>query len=155
MAKPDKDGIRIIASNRKAYHDYSIEETWEAGIVLDGGEVKMLRAQKCVLPGAHVRVLRGEAFLHGMSIPEYPWAHQFASVPDRPRKLLLHQREILKIEHALKSKGTSCVVTKVYFKGAKVKVEIALGTGKKEHDKRENVKEKEAKREVARVMKRG
>ena len=152
MAKPDKDGIRIVATNKKVYHDYTIEETWEAGIVLDGGEVKMLRAGQCVLPGSHVRILHGEAFLFGMSIPEYPWAHQFAAEPSRSRKLLLHQREIMKLERELVRKGTSCVVTRVYFKGAKVKVEIALGTGKKEHDKRHDVKAKEANREIARAL---
>lgn len=155
-AKPSSDGeIRLVASNRKASHDYDIEERWEAGIQLTGSEVKMLRSGKCVLTGAHVRVQGDQAWLHGMSIPEYPWSHQFNHEPDRPRRLLLHRNEIAKLQAELSRKGTAAVVTRVYFKGSRVKVEIGLGTGKKAFDKRQDLKEKDAKREIARVMRRG
>lgn len=152
MAQASKDAVKVVASNRKAFHDYAIDETIEAGVQLVGSEVKVLRSGKCVLTGAHVRVVRGEALLFNVSIPEYPFAHQFNHEPDRPRRLLLHKREIEKIEKELRQKGTACVVTKLYFKGSRVKVELGLGTGKKAHDKRDAVKERDAKREIARAL---
>lgn len=150
--RTDKDGIRIIATNKKAFHDLEITDKFEAGIQLTGSEVKVLRSGKCVLQGAHVRVVGGEAMVLSMSIPEYPWAHQFGHETDRARRLLLHRREIDRLSDELRSKGTACVVIRVYFKGARVKLELGLGSGKKEHDKRASVKEREAKREIARAI---
>ena len=146
----EKDGIKVVASNKKAELDYEISEKLEAGLVLRGSEVKMLRASKCVISGAHVRVVDGEALLFGMQIPEYPWSHQFNHDPDRSRKLLLHKRQIEKLGAALHAKGSAVVALKVYFSGARVKVEIAVGVGRKQHDRRDAIKDREMKREVAR-----
>lgn len=146
----EKDGIKIVASNKKAELDYEISDKLEAGLVLRGTEVKMLRASKCVISSAHVRIVGEEALLFGMQIPEYPWAHQFNHEPDRSRKLLLHKREIEKLRDALHAKGAAVVALKVYFSGSRVKVEIAVGIGRKAHDRRDAIKDREMKREVAR-----
>lgn len=151
MSAPKKGEQRVIATNKKVSFELDVTDRWEAGIVLAGSEVKVLRQGKCVLQGAHVRVLNGEAFAFGISIPEYPWSHQFNHDPGRQRKLLLHAREILKLELALKDKGTTALISRVYFAGSRVKVEVSLGKGKKLHDKRDDLKEKQAKRELARV----
>ncbi|MSP91954.1 MAG: SsrA-binding protein SmpB [Myxococcales bacterium] len=153
MAKPHPTE-RVIATNRKALHEYAIEETLEAGIVLQGSEVKVLRAGKCTLTGAHVRVVGGVAQVMGLQIPEYPWAHQFNHAVERPRRLLLHAHEIEKLGVELRRKGTACVVTKLYWKGAKVKLELALGVGRKDHDKRAAIHDREAKRDIARALRR-
>lgn len=151
MSAPKKGEQRVIATNKKVSFELDVTDRFEAGIVLTGSEVKVLRQGKCVLQGAHVRVLSGEAFAFGISIPEYPWSHQFNHEPGRQRKLLLHAREILKLELALKDKGTTAVIGRVYFVGSRVKVEVCLGKGKKLHDKRDDLKEKQAKRELARI----
>lgn len=148
--KHDKEGFRLIASYKKAELDYEIDEKLEAGIVLHGSEVKVLRAGKCVISSAHVRVVGGQALLFGMQIPEYPWSHQFNHEPDRSRKLLLHKREIAHLQDKLEAKGAAIVVTKVYFQGANVKVELAIGTGRKFFDRRNAIKDREMKREVER-----
>ena len=149
--KFDKDGIRNVATFKKAELDYEIDERLEAGIQLHGSEVKVLRAGKCVISGAHVRVVDGEALLFGMQIPEYPWSHQFNHEPDRPRRLLRHKREIERLADALQAKGSACVPIRVYFQGAKVKIELAIGTGRKHHDRRDAIKDREMKREISRV----
>ena len=149
-SKHDKEGFRLIASNRKAELDYAISERLEAGVALHGSEVKVLRAGKCVLTAAHVRVVRDEALLFGMQIPEYPWSHQFNHEPERPRRLLLHKREIAHLRAALEAKGAAVVATRVYFKGARVKIELAIGSGRKDHDRRDAIKDREMKREIAR-----
>jgi SsrA-binding protein len=151
MGKGAPGSVKVVASNKKAFHDFAFDDTWEAGIVLSGSEVKVLRAGKCTMTGAHVRVVGGEALLFNLQIPEYPWSHQFNHEPGRPRKLLLHKKEIEKLDVLLRRGSYACVATKLYFKGAKIKVELGLGTGKKAHDKRESVKEREAKREMARA----
>ncbi|MFZ4579668.1 MAG: SsrA-binding protein SmpB [Myxococcota bacterium] len=151
--KNQHDG-KVIASNRKAFHDYEIDERFEAGLQLTGSEVKVLRAGKCTLTGAHVRVVSGEAWVFGLTIPEYPWSHQFNHEPARQRKLLLHGKEIFKIEERLKSKGSAAVILKLYFKGSLIKAEVGLGTGKKLYDKRHDLKEKDDKREIARATRR-
>ncbi|MCO4763008.1 MAG: SsrA-binding protein SmpB [Myxococcales bacterium] len=143
--------IKVVARNRRVRHDYELTDTFEAGIVLVGSEVKVLRQGKCTLVGAHVRVIGNEAWLVGMQIPEYPFAHRFNHDVDRTRKLLLHKREVDKLDRGLRERGTSCVVVQVYFKGSKVKVEIALARGRKMHDKRHALKKKDAKREMARA----
>jgi SsrA-binding protein len=152
MTAPKKGENRPVATNKKVSYELEVEDRWEAGIVLTGSEVKVLRQGKCVLQGAHARVIGHEAFAIGIQIPEYPWSHQFNHDPTRQRKLLLHAREILKLEQALKSKGTTAVISRVYFVGSRVKVEVSVGTGKKLHDKRDSLKEKQAKRDLARVI---
>ena len=142
---------KIIASNRRVKHDYELTDTFEAGVMLVGSEVKVLRDGKCTLVGSHVRIIGGEAWLIGMQIPEYPYAHQFNHSVDRQRKLLLHKREVEKIDRGLRERGTSCVVVRLYFKGSRVKAEIALARGRKMHDKRQALKKKDAKREMARA----
>lgn len=149
--KVDKAGFRLIASNKKATHDLEITDRFEAGIALTGSEVKVLRGGKCVLTGAHVRVVGGQATVFGLQIPEYPWAHQFGHEVARERRLLLHRKEIDFLETALKGKGAACVILRLYFQGPRVKLELGLGTGKKLHDKRESAKEREAVREMARA----
>ncbi len=143
--------IKVVASNRRARHEFELADTFEAGIVLVGSEVKVLRDGKCTLNAAHVRVVRGEAWLVGMTIPEYPFANRFNHEVDRDRKLLLHKREVERIERGLRERGTACIVTRVYFKGARVKAEIALGRGRKLHDKRQSLKQKDARREMRRA----
>jgi SsrA-binding protein len=150
VAKPDADGIRMIADNRKARHDYEILDRYEAGIVLLGSEVKSLRAGKVQVAGAHVRVIGGEAFLLGMHIAEYAFSHQFNHEPERQRKLLLHAREIDKIGIKLREQGLAAPLLRVYFRGRHIKVEFGIGRGRKGHDKRHALKERDAKREVAR-----
>lgn len=147
----DSEGIKLIASNRRARFDYEISDRFEAGVVLVGSEVKTLRGGKCVLQGAHVRVNAGEAWVHGMSVPEYPQAGRFNHDPDRPRKLLLHRREIDRLEVKLREKGTAAPVLRVYFKGGRVKLEFGVGTGRKHYDKRQALKKADAKRAMDRA----
>ena len=151
MSRSAETEIRLVASNRKAQHELEVSQTLEAGIQLTGSEVKVLRSGRCVLQGAHVRVVAGEAMLFGVQIHEYPWAHHFGHTPDRPRRLLLHKREIAKLEAELRQKGSTCLASRLYFRGARVKVELLVGTGKKLHDKRDSLKERDAKREMARA----
>lgn len=145
--------IKIIASNRRVKHDFELTDTFEAGVMLVGSEVKVLREGKCTLIGSHVRVIGDEAWLIGMQIPEYAYAHQFNHAVDRNRKLLLHKREVEQIAKGLRERGTSCVVVRLYFKGSRVKAEIALARGRKLHDKRNALKKKDADREMARMKK--
>lgn len=144
------DEIRIIADNRKARHDYEILDTFEAGIVLTGSEVKSLRAGKVQVAGAHVRIVGSEAFLIGVHIAEYAFAHQFNHEPERSRKLLLHGREIARIEAKLREQGLAAPLLRLYFKGSRVKAEFGIGRGRKAHDKRHAIKDREAKRDIAR-----
>mgnify|MGYP002633911918 FL=1 len=144
------DTLKIIATNRHALHDYELSHRFEAGIMLAGSEVKVLRQGKCTLTGAHVRVVAGEAWLMNVQIPEYSFAHQFNHAIGRGRKLLLHKREVARIERGLRERGTSCVVLRLYFKGSYVKAEIGLGRGRKQHDKRQVLRLRDMDRDVAR-----
>ena len=131
-----KDSIKLIANNKKAYHDYFIEDTWETGISLHGTEVKSLRMGKCSIKESFVRIEKGEVFVYGMHISPYEKGNIFNRDPLRVRKLLLHRSEINKIVGKIAEKGYTLVPLKVYFKGSLVKVEIGLAKGKKLYDKR-------------------
>lgn len=157
-AKPEKDGSQAIASNRKARHDYHIEETYEAGVALQGSEVKSLRGGKASLQDSFAQVKGGEVFLIGAHIPPYPQASMRNHEPTRPRKLLLHREEIRRLIGKTAERGYTLVPLRLYFKGNKVKVEIGLGRGKRKYDKRETIARREAEREMRRrerVVRRG
>ncbi|MEK3644103.1 SsrA-binding protein SmpB [Aeribacillus sp. FSL M8-0235] len=143
---------KLIAQNKKAHHDYFIEETYEAGIVLQGTEIKSIRAGRANLKDAFARVEKGEAFLHNMHISPYEQGNRYNHEPLRTRKLLLHRREINKLIGATKEQGYSLVPLKLYIKNGFAKVLIGLGKGKKKYDKREDLKRKEAKREIERAF---
>ena len=150
---PKKTGIKLIANNKKAFHDYFIEDTYEAGIALAGTEVKSLRMGKCSVKEAFVRIERGEVYVYGMNISPYEKGNIFNKDPLRVRKLLLHKYEINKIEAKIKEKGFTLVPLKVYFKDSLVKVEIGLARGKKLYDNREDIAKKDLKREAERDFK--
>jgi len=148
-----KEGIKLIANNKKAYHDYFIEDTYEAGISLHGTEVKSLRMGKCSIKESFVRIENGEVFIYGMHISPYEKGNIFNKDPLRIRKLLLHKYEINKIIGKTKEKGYTLVPLKVYFKASLVKIEIGLAKGKKLHDKRQDIAKKDMKREAQRDFK--
>jgi SsrA-binding protein len=139
---------KIICQNRKASHDYYIDEVLEAGMVLLGPEVKSLREGRASLVDGYAKVKNGEVYLHNMHIAPYPYAHYFELNPKRTRKLLLNRREIKKLIGKTKEKGYSLIPLKVYFSGSRAKVELGLAKGKKKVDKRHALKEKELKREM-------
>jgi SsrA-binding protein len=153
-AKKSDETVKMLVRNRRALHDYAIEERLEAGIALIGSEVKSLRDQRASLGEGYVSVRGGEAWLVGVQINEYPWAHQQNHDPTRERKLLLHRREIGKLDTKLTQKGYSAVPLAIYLKSGRIKVEIGVGRGKRQYEKRETVKEAEAKREIDRAMRR-
>ena len=145
--------MKIIAENRKARHDYIIEESFETGIVLTGTEVKSMRGGRINLKDSYAQIENGEIFLHGMHISPYEHVNIFNVDPLRPRKLLMHKREIMRLFGKVKTDGLTLVPLKVYFERDKVKVELALVRGKKLYDKREAAAEKSAKREMDRAIK--
>ncbi len=145
--------MKIIAENRKARHDYIIEESFETGIVLTGTEVKSMRGGRINLKDSYAQIENGELFLHGMHISPYEHGNIFNVDPLRPRKLLMHKREIMRLFGKVKTDGLTLVPLKVYFERDKVKVELALVRGKKLYDKREAAAEKSAKREMDRAIK--
>ncbi len=152
--KNAEKAIEVVALNRRASYDYELGDKFEAGLALIGSEVKMLRMGKADLTDGWVNVLRGEAFLHGVNVPVMqgsPYSHE----AKRTRKLLLHQKEIERIQRAVERDGMTVVVTKLYFKGGFAKVEIAVARGKKKADKRQSVKAKDADREARQAMSRG
>ncbi len=151
MAK--KKGTKLIANNKKAFHDYFIEDKYEAGIALAGTEVKSLRMGKCSIKEAFVRVENGEVMVYGMHISPYEKGNIFNKDPLRVRKLLLHRHEINKIASVLKEKGLTLVPLSVYFKDSLVKVEIGIARGKKLYDKREDIAKKDQRREAEREFK--
>ena len=144
---------KLIANNKKAYHDYFILEKYEAGIVLHGTEVKSLRMGKCSIKEAFIRIENGEMFIYGMHISPYEKGNIFNKDPLRVRKLLLHKKEIDKIFGKMKEKGITVVPLQVYFSGSLVKIEIGLAKGKKLYDKRQDLAKKDAKREMERALK--
>ena len=146
-------GIKVIAENRKAYHDYFIDEKYECGIVLSGTEVKSIRAGKCNLKDSYCQVKDGEMWLIGVHISPYEQGNRFNKDPMRSRKLLMHKKEIIKLYSKTKLEGLTLVPTKCYFKDGKVKFEIGLARGKKNYDKRDSMMEKDAKRDIERAMK--
>ena len=151
MAK--KPGIKLIANNKKAYHDYFIEDTYEAGIELAGTEVKSMRMGKCSIKESFVQIEHGEVFVYGMHISPYEKGNIFNKDPLRTRKLLLHQYEIRKIAAKIAEKGFTLVPLKVYFKGSLVKVEIGIAKGKKLYDKRQTIAKNDQRREAEREFK--
>lgn len=147
-------GIKIISDNKKARFDYQLIDTFEAGMVLVSSEIKSLRAGSITLKDAYVSIKRGEAYLEKAHISEYKASSYNNHTPERSRKLLLHKEEIDQIDRKMREKGFSCVPTKVYLKRGFVKVEIALARGKKQHDKRDSIKNKDLKREADKALKR-
>ncbi len=145
--------MKIVAQNRKAFHDYSIEETLEAGIVLTGTEVKSLREGKANLKDSYVLVKDGEVFLLNCHISPYTYGNIMNHDPVRTRKLLLHKKEIARMQDKAIQKGYSLIPLKIYFKDSRAKVEIGLARGKKMYEKRESIKKREADREIERAMK--
>lgn len=150
---PIQKGIKIIAENRKAFHDYFIDERFEAGIALSGTEVKSLRAGKVNLRDSYCQVKDGEMYLIGVHISPYEQGNRFNLDPDRTRKLLMHKKEIIRLYSKTKEDGLTLVPTKCYFKDSKVKFEIGLARGKKDYDKRDVMAKKEANRDIDRAMK--
>ena len=150
---PKQKGNRMIANNKKAYHDYFIEDKYEAGISLAGTEVKSLRMGKCSIKESYIQEDKGELFIYKMNISPYEKGNIFNKDPLRVRKLLLHKAEINKMLGKTKEKGMSIVPLKVYFKGSLVKVEIGLAKGKKLYDKRQDIAKKDQKREAERDFK--
>lgn len=145
--------IKIVTENRKARHDYFIEDEYEAGIVLQGTEVKSLRQGRAHLKDAYARITGGEVYVHQMHIGPYPFAHYGNHEPLRPRKLLLHKQEIKRLYGKVNEKGYTLVPIKVYFKSGKVKVTLALAKGKQKHDKREAIKRRDEQRDLERMKK--
>ena len=148
-------GRKVIAQNKKARHDYSIDDVYECGLVLMGTEVKSLRLGRASLIDGFATVNDGELWLSGVHIPEYTEGTWTNHTPRRERKLLVNKAELNKLIAKLKDSGTTLVPLSLYFKDGKAKVEIAVARGKKAHDKRESIKAREADREVARVVSRG
>ncbi len=148
-----RDGIDLIVDNRKARHDFFIEESIEAGLALVGTEVKSLREHRANLRDSYARIKNGEAFLHGVHIGAYAPAGQFSHKETRPRKLLLHRREIDRLWSRVRERGYSLVPLKIYFKHGRAKVEIALAKGKRAYDKRAAIARKASRREIERALK--
>ena len=150
MAKTEK---KLIANNKKAYHDYFILEKYEAGIVLAGTEVKSLRMGKCSIKEAFVRIENGQVYIYGMHISPYEKGNIFNRDPMRVRRLLLHKKEILRLYGVMKQQGYTLIPLSLYFKGSRVKVQIGLCRGKKLYDKREDAARRDMKREADRALK--
>ena len=149
----EKKGVKIAAQNRKAHHDYYVEEKYEAGIELAGTEVKSVRAGTLNLKDSYCSVKDGELFVLGMHISPYEKGNIFNKDPVRPRRLLMHKREIRKLHALVKQDGYTLVPLSVYFKDARVKLEVGLCKGKKNYDKRDAAAQRDAKREMDRAMK--
>lgn len=148
-----KESIKLIANNKKARHDYFLEETYEAGICLHGTEVKSLRQGKCSIKEAFIHIEDGEVIVYGMNISPYEKGNIFNRDPLRPKKLLMHKSEINKLLGKIKEKGYTIVPVEVYFKGSLVKMQIALAKGKKLYDKRQDIARKDQRREAEREFK--
>jgi SsrA-binding protein len=151
---PKEQGRKLVAQNRKARHDYHIEDTWEAGLVLTGTEVKSLRMGRASLVDGFADVENGEVWLHGVHIPEYTQGTWTNHAARRRRKLLLHRSEIEKIERRVSDKGLTVVPLALYFKDGRAKVEIGLARGKRQYDKRHALRERQANREKVEAVQR-
>jgi SsrA-binding protein len=150
--KRANEGDRLVTDNRKARHEYEILETYEAGMVLTGSEVKSLRAGRANLKDSYARFERGETFLLNAHISPYAAANRFSHEPERERKLLLHRAEIDKLTGRVQERGLTLIPLKIYFKNGRAKVLLGLGRGKKTYDKRESIKKREMQREADRAM---
>ena len=145
--------MKLVANNKKAYHDYFIEEKYEAGIVLHGTEVKSMRMGKCSIKEAFIRIENGEVFVYGMHVSPYEKGNIFNKDPLRVKKLLLHKQEINKLMGKIAEKGYTLVPLQVYFKDGNAKVEIGLAKGKKMYDKRQDIARKDQRREAEKELK--
>ena len=148
-----KEEMKLVANNKKAYHDYFIEEKYEAGLVLHGTEVKSLRMGKCSIKEAFIRIEKGEVFIYGMHISPYEKGNIFNKDPLRVRKLLLHKQQIRKLIGKSAEKGYTLVPLQVYFKDGRAKIEIGLAKGKKLYDKRQDIAKKDQRREAEKELK--
>lgn len=148
-----RESIKLVANNKKAYHDYFIDEKYEAGIELFGTEVKSIRMGKCSVKEAFVKIDRGEVYVCGMHISPYEKGNIFNKDPLRVRRLLLHKYEIMKLNGKIAEKGYTLVPLQVYFKGSLVKVEVGLARGKKLYDKRADIAKKDQRRELEKEFK--
>ena len=144
---------KLIVDNRRARHDYHLLDKVEAGVVLSGTEVKALRTGKATLQQAYAEVRDGEAWLNGLHIPEYTQGNRSNHDPDRPRKLLMHRREIDRLYGQVREKGFTLVPTRLYFKDGRVKVEVAVARGKEHRDRRRDIAERDARRQMERELK--
>lgn len=151
--KMAKEAMKLVANNKKAYHDFFIEEKYEAGLVLHGTEVKSLRMGKCSIKEAFIRIENGEVYIYGMHISPYEKGNIFNKDPLRVRKLLLHRQEIRKLIGNSSEKGYTIVPLQVYFKDGRAKIEIGLAKGKKLYDKRQDIAKKDQKREAEKELK--
>ncbi len=154
MPEKKEERDRDVAVNRRAYHDYFVDEKYEAGVVLTGSEVKSLRAGRCNLRDGFVRIDGHEAWLENVHISPYAEANLMNHEPMRPRKLLLHRKQIATLIGKVKQKGYTLIPLRVYFSRNHAKIEVGLARGKREYDKREAIAERDAKREIARAMRR-
>lgn len=148
-----KEAMKLVANNKKAFHDFFIEEKYEAGLVLHGTEVKSLRMGKCSIKEGFARIENGEAYIYGMNISPYEKGNIFNRDPLRPKKMLLHKQEIMKLNGKLDERGYALVPLQVYFKDGRAKIEIGLAKGKKLYDKRESIAKHDMKREHEREFK--
>ena len=149
----EADEIKVIVTNRKARHDYHFLDTWEAGIVLTGTEVKSLRAGKINLTDSYAAIDSGEAYLYNVHVSPYEQGSHFNHEPARRRKLLLHRSEIRKLIGSVVEKGLTLIPKRVYFKRGRAKVEIALAKGKRDYDRRRTIMERDARRDMERTLK--
>ena len=154
ISAPDEEGRLLVARNPRATHDYHILETWEAGLVLTGTEVKSLRSGKASIKEGFARLANGEVFLEGVNITPYEQGNRYNHDPVRSRKLLLNRREIERLVGSVEQKGLTLVPLELYFRNGVAKVTLALGRGKKSHDRREDLKKRDAERDMARAMSR-
>jgi SsrA-binding protein len=148
----EEDGIKPICRNKRAFHEYDVSERLECGLVLTGTEVKSLREGHSSLEDAYAKIENGEVWLIGSDIPEYTMAHRMNHKPKRPRKLLLHRREIAKFAGKASERGFTLVPLRMYFKNGRAKVELAIARGKQLHDKRETMKKSQADRDIRRAL---
>jgi SsrA-binding protein len=153
--KPPAEDVKVLARNRKARHEFHVDETVEAGLVLVGSEVKSIRDGRVTLQDAFADISNGEAWLHQMDVATYGWAHARNHEPRRRRKLLLHRREIDRLAGKVREKGYTLVPLSLYEKKGRMKLELALVHGKQEFDRRDDVKKREAQREIERYVRRG
>lgn len=151
----EKKGIKIVADNRKARFNYTIEDKFEVGMVLKGTEVKSLREGRAQLKDAYGKVVNGEIFVYQMHISPYPFAYYGNHDPERPRKLLLHNHEIKRLIGKITEKGYSLIPLNVYFKNGKAKMTLAMAKGKRQYDKRETIRKRDEKRDLDRARKEG
>lgn len=153
MANKKDDGLKVLASNRKAYHDYSIDETYEAGVALTGTEIKSVRAGSLNLRDSYAQVRNGELWLMNVHVAPYEPASRQNVDPYRDRKLLMHRKEILRLFSRVQEKGLTLIPLRVYLKKNRAKVELGLGRGKKQYDKRDAIAKRESEREMQRAAK--